>query len=88
MHVQWDPERNLRGDKLPHRSIQVGLSRHVIQTFNDEWIVAIEDFTPLTRKLRDLTRRGLFDQAARHLPVEKVYPLSPALSRRLGMETS
>ena len=31
VHVQWDPERPLRGEKLPHRSIQVGLSRHVIR---------------------------------------------------------
>ena len=31
VHVQWDPERTLRGGTLDARSIQVGLSRHVIR---------------------------------------------------------
>src|SRR5262245_36915754 len=29
VHVQWDPERSLRGAGLPYRSIQVGVSRHL-----------------------------------------------------------
>ncbi len=28
VHLQWDPERSLRGTGLPYYSIQVGLSRH------------------------------------------------------------
>src|SRR5579862_2673190 len=28
VHVQWDPERSIRGANLPYDSIQVGLSRH------------------------------------------------------------
>src|SRR5262245_22423382 len=30
VHLQWDPERSLRGAGLPHYSIQVGLSRHIV----------------------------------------------------------
>ena len=33
VHIQWDPERSLRGAALDHFSIQVGLSRHVIRDF-------------------------------------------------------
>ena len=31
VHVQWDPERSLRGAHLAFDSIQVGVSRHVIR---------------------------------------------------------
>ena len=36
VHLQWDPERTLRGAGLPHSSIQVGLSRHVIREYVEE----------------------------------------------------
>src|SRR5262249_24127230 len=44
VHVQWDPERSLRGAALPYASIQVGISRHLIREYVDEWIVGIEDY--------------------------------------------
>jgi hypothetical protein len=31
VHIQWDPERSIRGANLPYDSIQVGLSRHIIR---------------------------------------------------------
>jgi hypothetical protein len=86
VHVQWDPERSIRGAKLPHRSIQVGLSRKIIQRFVDEWIVKIEDLTPLVKKLRALRQEGRYDRAAELLPRERVYPLPPEIGRRLGMK--
>lgn len=46
VHLQWDPERSLRGAGLPYYSIQVGLSRHIIREYVEEWITGIEDFTP------------------------------------------
>jgi hypothetical protein len=41
--VQWDPERSLRGASLQVDSIQVGLSRHIIERYVDEgrWRSAI-----------------------------------------------
>lgn len=77
VHVQWDPERSLRGAKLEHRSIQVGLSRHIVTEYND-WIREIRDLTPLVRKLYD-------SRDARHQPVERAYPVSEEIVRRLGM---
>ncbi len=85
--VQWDPERSLRGEKLGHRAIQVGISRSVIRQYVDEWIVSIADLDPLVRKLRDLRKTGEHDAAKRLLPPERVYPVSPAIARRLGMTT-
>lgn len=74
VHLQWDPERNLRGTALPYFSIQVGLSRHLLPRFADEWIVGIEDKTPLVRKLHRLLQTGKSDAAKRLLPPERVYP--------------
>jgi len=85
VHVQWDPERTLRGAGLPHDSIQVGLSRAVIQRFVDDWTVSITDLTPLVQKLRKHLDDGRADQATRLLPKESVYPVPPEIARRLGM---
>jgi hypothetical protein len=83
VHVQWDPERTLRGASLDHYSIQVGISRHVIREFVDNWIQKIEDFTPRVAKIHALLRSGKADEAKRHLPVERVYTPPAAIGKRL-----
>jgi hypothetical protein len=83
VHVQWDPERTLRGAGLPYYSIQVGLSRHVIREYVDEWVGRIEDITPRVRKMYDLLQSGQADRARRLLPPERVYPVSADVGRRL-----
>jgi hypothetical protein len=86
--VQWDPERDLRGKSLPQRSIQVGLSRHIIARYANDWTVGVRDATPLVRKLYELIQAGRGDEAAARLPRERVYPTPPAIARRLGMGSS
>jgi hypothetical protein len=83
VHLQWDPERSLRGAGLQYYSIQVGLSRHIIREYVDNWVTSIEDYTPRVRKISDLLKRGAAEQAKRQLPPERVYPLSPELARRI-----
>lgn len=83
VHVQWDPERNLRGAALDYYSIQVGISRHLIRDFVEKWILKIDDLTPTVAKIRALLRSGKADEAKRHLPAERVYPLPEAIGRRL-----
>ena len=73
VHLQWDPERSLRGAGLPYSSIQVGLSRHVIREYVDDWVVRIDDYTPRVRKIYDLLQSGQADKAKRQLPPERVY---------------
>ncbi len=82
VHLQWDPERTLRGASLPYSSIQVGLSRHIIRRYVDEWLVGIEDLTPLVRKIYHHLQSGHADRAKRLLPPERVYPLRPEIGRR------
>lgn len=86
VHVQWDPERSWRGEKLEHRSIQVGISRHLIRTFVSSWIVKIEDLTRKTQKIRELRQKGSHPEATRLLPKERPYPLCEQLAQRVGCE--
>lgn len=83
VHVQWDPERDLRGSPLDHDSIQVGLGRAVIGDFATSWVRSIEDLTPRVAKIRAHLRGGHADRARRLLPPERVYPVAPDIARRL-----
>jgi hypothetical protein len=83
VHVQWDPERSLRGAGLPYYSIQVGLSRHVIREYVEDWVAGIEDYTPRVRKIQQLLQSGATDRAKRLLPPERLYPVCERLARRL-----
>lgn len=83
VHIQWDPERSIKGADMQIDSIQVGLSRHIIRRFVDEWIISIEDYTPTVRKIYDLLQKGDIKNAKRHLPGEKVYPVSSEIGRHL-----
>ena len=85
VHVQWDTERTLRGAPMNLYSIQVGISRHLIQEYVDEWIVAIEDFTPQVKKIKNLIQSGKQTQAKRLILQEKTYPLLSKTQQRLGM---
>ncbi len=86
VHVQWDPERSLRGAKLDYRSIQVGISRHLIEEYNNDWIVDIQDYRPLVHKILDLRKKGAYDKAKKLLPKERIYPVSDEIIKRLGMD--
>ncbi|UGQ13784.1 DUF4291 domain-containing protein [Yinghuangia sp. ASG 101] len=85
VHVQWDPERSLRGAALNHYSIQVGVGRALIREFAEEWTVEITDLTARTRRTAELVRGGRFDRARALLPPEKEYPVPRDVARRLGM---
>lgn len=84
VHVQWDPERSLYGSKLDFRSIQVGLSRAVIQKYVAEWTVEIVDLTSRVAKLRQLRKAGEYSTAKKQLPAERVYPASEFVHLGIG----
>lgn len=89
--VQWDPERTPSMEKLPYRSIQIGIPGKLSRTWVDEWIVSIEDVTERARDLkkaidggevvdtRSLLARGLF-------PEERVYDVPEDLQKILCMD--
>ncbi|MGX2997335.1 DUF4291 domain-containing protein [Streptomyces sp. JNUCC 64] len=77
--VQWDPERDLRLNPLPHRSLQLGLTGEAAHRYADEWIVSVADVTPLAHRVHALVRDGETDAARRLLPEEPPYPVPDGL---------
>ncbi|MEU6867240.1 DUF4291 domain-containing protein [Streptomyces sp. NPDC046876] len=88
VHVQWDPERSLRGAALNHYSIQVGIGRGLIRTFAEDWVVGLADVTARARRIGELVQSGRAAQAQRLLPPERPYPLPAALSRAATSEAA
>lgn len=85
VHVQWDPERSLRGEKLHERSIQVGLSRALLPELALRWIREIRDLTAQAHKIHSHLKSGDFSKAQRMLPEEQSYPLPESIARGIGM---
>jgi hypothetical protein len=85
VHVQWDPERSIRGASLDYYSIQVGLSRQIISKYVDGWTIEIRDYTPTVRKMYALLHSGQVEKAKRHLPIERIYPIDEKIGKRIGM---
>jgi hypothetical protein len=52
VRIQWDPERDCRIQPITGvRSLQMGLSGAAVPLFVYEWIVALEDMTPVAHAL-------------------------------------
>lgn len=85
VHIQWDPERNIYGGKTQVRSIQVGISRHLIEEYNADWITEITDLTPLTKKISNLKKQGKYKEVKRLLPKEKVYLVPETIEKIIGI---
>ncbi|MFI6059642.1 DUF4291 domain-containing protein [Streptomyces sp. NPDC051286] len=85
--VQWDPERDLHLNPLPHRSLQLGLTGEAARRYADEWTVSIRDVTPLARQVHELLRAGRTDAATALLPCESLYPTGTVpVPMRVGPE--
>jgi hypothetical protein len=84
VRVQWDPERSLRLERLEQRTIQIGLSGDAVRSYVGEWIVAIDDVTPLAREIGGLVAAGDLGAARALLPAERPYPLPAAIAGIVG----
>ncbi|GHF09974.1 DUF4291 domain-containing protein [Streptomyces griseoluteus] len=84
VRVQWDPERDLRFNPLPHRAIQIGLSGSAVARYVGDWIVSVRDVTPLAHEVHAAVRAGDDEAARALLPVERPYPLPDELTARIG----
>jgi hypothetical protein len=84
VRVQWDPERSLRLQPLPHRSLQVGLGGEAATRYVDDWITGLADVTELAQTIRAHLSTGDDQAAAALLPPEKPYPLPKPVADRIG----
>ena len=83
VRVQWDPERDLMGQKLDVRAIQVGIGRACSKQYATDHITRIEDVTGLARKI-DKVRRSDRSAAKRLLPKEIPMTLPEAVRAQVS----
>ena len=80
VRVQWDPERDVRLEPLPWRSIQIGLGGLAAERYVDDWVVGIEDITAMVDALRERAP----DDRRSSVPIELPYPLPPEVAAVVG----
>ncbi|MDE6926969.1 MAG: DUF4291 domain-containing protein [Acetatifactor sp.] len=71
IRCQWDPERDIHGNALEYRSIQIGIRGAVVKEYVNEWLVQLTDITEYVCSLRK--RKDMGHDIAESLPHEKVY---------------
>lgn len=84
VRIQWDPERDLHHQPLPHRSIQIGLGGSAVDAYVDDWMVQIDDATDRFRRAGDAVAARRDDDAALLVPAESPYRLSAAIAGTIG----
>jgi hypothetical protein len=74
VRLQWDPDHNPYGEKERRRAIQLGLGGDVLRKYAREWIVKIEDISPMVREQRAHVLARRLDELT--IPTETIYPIS------------
>ncbi len=79
IRLQWDPEKDINLKNLNYRSIQIGLTGIAVKLYVNDWIVSIDDISPLCKKIHSLVLDKKIEEAKSLLPLENIYPLSDDL---------
>jgi len=84
VRLQWDLDHSPNGCPEERRALQLGLRGAALARFADEWIVDIEDVTPLVVTQHIAVRAKRLAELM--MPRERVYPVDDAeLARRLRL---
>ena len=71
VRCQWDPDRDIYGNPIGRRAIQLGIKGETVKKYVNEWIVNITDITEEVIEMREKIENGsLLDNL---LPNEKKY---------------
>lgn len=84
VRCQFDPDRDMYGNPINRRAIQLGLKGSMVKRYIHEWIVNITDISPNVKTWKGQIAENTFDEKV--LPTEQLYPVSDDIKRRLGME--
>ncbi len=83
VRLQWDPDHNPKGAKLERKAIQLGLKDEILDQFNNEWIINIEDVTEFVKKQY---QNVLHSIEKLEVPIENVLDLNDdGLKQQLGV---
>ena len=83
VRCQWDPDRDVYGNPLKRRAIQLGLSGNILKRYKEEWIIKIIDITNYVVNMRESIKNGNFIDSM--LPTEKEYPVDSQTKIVLGI---
>ena len=73
IRVQWDPEKDIYGNDLPYRSIQLGLRRDALKDYVHDWIIKSSDITDYVNEL--FVFRNNNENIYERLPKEVLYKI-------------
>lgn len=73
IRCQWDPERDIFGNPLGYRSIQLGIRGKMSEKYVNEWIVKITDITDYVKELDKKRNMGM--DISSLLPKEQIYTI-------------
>lgn len=74
IRCQWDPERDVNGNALEYRSLQIGIRGKAIYDYVNDWILEMTDITEFVFELNVMRKKGCDIQ--NFLPNEKIYKFS------------
>lgn len=74
VRVQWDPEKDINGNNLPYRSLQLGLRGKAVEEYVHDWIVKVTDITDYVNDLNVLRINN--EDISDRLPKEMVYKIN------------
>ncbi|MBK1812665.1 DUF4291 domain-containing protein [Clostridium sp. YIM B02505] len=83
VRCQWDPDRDIYGDSIERRAIQLGIKGSMVNKYVNEWIKKITDITEDVGTLREARHNKTIDIKA--LPNEKEYFVNDSIRDILGM---
>ncbi len=84
VRLQWDPDHGPAGAPETRRAIQLGLRGEALRSFADEWLLAVEDITPLVRAQHPYAHAPF---TGLRTPAEQVYrPADAATATQLGLD--
>ncbi|NOW06154.1 DUF4291 domain-containing protein [Clostridium beijerinckii] len=83
VRCQWDPDRDIYGNAIERRAIQLGIKGLMVNKYVNEWIKKITDITEDVAMLREARNNKTIDSKA--LPDEKEYFVDDNIKDILGM---
>ena len=73
VRCHWDTDRDIYGNTIGRRAIQLGIKGETVRKYVNEWIVNITDITDKVIKMRNSIQNRTFSESV--LPQEKKYIL-------------
>lgn len=83
VRYQWDPDRDLRLEKLERRAIQIGIRDEMVSRYVHEWILSLEEVTALAHEIKSAVDSK--SPTLPEVPQLREYHVDKDLQHSLGM---